>query len=84
MRGSRMFCQRESNSDVFCCCFLLHGGREDPKTTKKRAIIGPPAKHHLNGVSLAGRLWPNIECPLGSFMIFHGIQTSIDNKPIAL
>ena len=22
------------------------------------AIIGPPAKRHLNGVSLAGRLWP--------------------------
>ena len=22
------------------------------------AIIGSPAKHHLNGVSLAGRRWP--------------------------
>ena len=27
----------------------------------KRAIIGPPGKRHLNGVSLAGRWWPNIE-----------------------
>ena len=23
-----------------------------------RTLIGPPAKSHLNGVSLAGRLWP--------------------------
>ena len=29
----------------------------------KWAIIGPPAKRHLNGVSLAGRWWwPTIEC----------------------
>ena len=34
-----------------------------------RVIIGPPAKHHLNGVSLACRWWPNIECWLGSFVI---------------
>ena len=34
MRGSRKFCQRESNSDVFfvcffvfcCCCFFFWGG----------------------------------------------------------
>ena len=28
--------------------------------------MGPPAKRHLNGVSLAYRFWPNIECWLGS------------------
>ena len=34
----------------------------------------------LNGVSLAGRRWPNIECWLGSFVIFQGIRTSITKK----
>ena len=42
---------------------------------------GPPAKRHLNGVSLAGQLWPNIECWFGSFVIFQGILTSIVKKP---
>ena len=50
----------------------------------KRAIIGPPAKRHLNGVSLACRWWPNIECWLGSFKIFQGIRTSIARNPIFL
>ena len=45
----------------------------------KRAIIGPPAP--FNGVSLAGRLWFNIEGWLGSFLIFQGIRTSIAKKP---
>ena len=35
----------------------------------KQAIIGPPAKRHLNGFSLACRWWTNIECWLGSFVI---------------
>ena len=35
--------------------------REDPNTT-------PPAKRHLNGVSLAYRGWPYIECWLRSFV----------------
>ena len=34
----------------------------------KWAIIGAPAKRHLNGVSLAGRCWPNIECLFGTFV----------------
>ena len=45
------------------------------------AIIGPPAKRHLNGVFLACRWWPNNECWLGSFAIFQGIQTCIAIKP---
>ena len=36
------------------------------------AIIGPPAKRHLNGVSLAGRWWPNTECWLVSFVVLRG------------
>ena len=47
----------------------------------KRTFIDPPAKRHLNYVSLADRWWPNIECCLGSSVIFHGIQTSIDKEP---
>ena len=35
----------------------------------------------LNGFSLAGHRWPNIECWLGSLVIFQGIQTSIARKP---
>ena len=37
-----------------------------------RAIIGPPAKSHLNGVSTACPWWSNIECWRGSFVIFRG------------
>ena len=37
----------------------------------------PPAKGHLNGVSLAGRWWPTVEHWLGSFVIFQRIWTSI-------
>ena len=58
---------------------LMRGGGS--KYHFKRAIIGPPAKRHLNGVSLACRCWPNIECWLGSFVIFQGIRTSIAKKP---
>ena len=47
----------------------------------KRVIIGPPAIRHLNGVSLACRWWSKIECWLGSFVIFQGIETIIAKKP---
>ena len=55
--------------------FFLVGS---PNTAKK-AIIGPSAKRHLNGVSLVGDDGPNVECWLGSFVIFQGIRTSIAN-----
>ena len=45
--------------------FLVDDGRGS-KHHYMRAIIGPPAKHHLNGISLVYRWWPNIECWLGS------------------
>ena len=47
----------------------------------KRAPIGPSTKRHLNGVSLACQWFHNIECWLGSFVIFQGIRTSIGKKP---
>ena len=42
----------------------------------KRATIGPPAKRHLNGASLAVRWWPDI----GSFVLFQRFQTSIPEE----
>ena len=35
--------------------FLGDGGKEDPNTTTRRAIIGPPAKRHLNDVYFCWR-----------------------------
>ena len=45
------------------------------------ATIGPPAKRHFNGFSLAGRCWPNIKCWLGNFVIFQGIRIRIAKIP---
>ena len=59
--------------------FQLLRGRVS-KYQYKRAIIGLQAKRHLNGVSLACRLWPSFECCLSSFVIFQGIRTSIAKK----
>ena len=39
----------------FCFVFLVDEFREDPKYHYKRANISPPAKRHLNGVSLVCR-----------------------------
>ena len=73
MRGSRKFFQRGSNFFI-----LVNGWIEIPL---KSAIHGPPAKRHLNGVSLTCLWWPNTECWLGSFVIFQVIRTSIAKKP---
>ena len=40
--------------------------------------------HHLNCVSLVGRLWPNIECWLRNFVIFSRAWPVFLRKPIAL
>ena len=74
MRGSRKFCQRVSNFDNIFFCF-------DSEYHYRRAIIGPPAKRHLNGISLAFRCWPNNESWLGSFVFFSGDRTNIAKKP---
>ena len=65
------------------CLFLFlfsWWGQRGSKYHYKRPTIGPPAKHHLNSVSLAGRWWPNIECRHGSFVVVQGIWTSIAKK----
>ena len=51
---------------------------EDPNPNKSGPIS---AYQPVNGVSLAGRRWPNIECWLGSFVIFQRIWIRIVKKP---
>ena len=80
MRGSRKFCHRGPNLITFMYYFSWWGDRGS-KYRYKWTIIGPPAKRHLNGVSLADRWLPNIKCWLGSFVIIQGIRTSIARKP---
>ena len=77
MRGSRKFCQRGSNSDNVYF-FLMR--EERIKIALKEGHHRPAGERHLNGVSLAGRRWPNIECWLGSFVISQGIWSSIAKK----
>ena len=55
--------------------FFSWWGDRGSKYHYKWAIIGPPAKHHLNGVSMAGRWLPKIECWLCIFVVFQGIRT---------
>ena len=78
--------QRGSNFDnvfyLFFVCFFLVWGEEGFKYHYKRAIKGQPAKRHLNGVSLAGRWWPNIECWLCSFVILRGSGPVLLRNPI--
>ena len=40
---------------IFSYVFLVVELREDLDTTRSGVIIGPPAKRHLNELSLAGR-----------------------------
>ena len=52
-------------------------GDRGSKYRYKWAIISPPVKRHWNGVSLAGRWWPNIECWLCSFVLFQGNKETL-------
>ena len=58
------------------------GGEGGSKCPYKQAIIGPPARRILNGVLLADRWWPNIECWLGSFGIFIGSGPILLENPV--
>ena len=76
MRGFSKFCQRGPTLWFF---FLLMMGEwiQIPLWAGHHQS----ASGHLNGVSLAGRWWPNIERWLGSFVIFQGYLTSIAKIP---
>ena len=57
---------------------LMIGGWS--KISLKAGHHRPTSETPLNGVSLACRRWPNIEYWVGSFVIFQGTWTSIDNE----
>ena len=76
MRESRKFCQRSSDSDFFFFFFFFVRG-EKIQIALKVGIIGLPFKGRFAG----GPMMANIECWLGSFVIFQGIRTSIAKKP---
>ena len=79
MRGSRKFFS--DGGPTLTTYFFCWWWERWFKYQYKRAIIGPAAKRHLNGVSLAGHWWPNIESLLGSCVILQGIRTSMAKKP---
>ena len=55
MRGSKKFVRGGPTVHVFIYYFLVDEGEGGSKYHYKRAIIGPPAKRHLNGAALACR-----------------------------
>ena len=66
---------------LFMCFLYSWWGKRWSTYHLKRAIIGPLAKRCLlNGVSLACRWWPPIECWLGSFVIFRGSRPVLLKK----
>ena len=69
MHGSRKPCQRGSIFSPKFDSFL-----SEPSSARQQNSI-------FNEVLLACRWWPNIECWLGSFVVFQGILTSITKKP---
>ena len=81
MRGSRKFCQRGSNSATLTKIFFCIKRGEMIQIQQKAGHHRHASERHFNGVSFVGRWWPNIECWLGSFVIFQGIWTSIARKP---
>ena len=58
-------------SDVYCRV-------SNPASLQFRANIGPPAKRHLNGVSLVDRLKPAILCLLGKLALNTGLMRGLD------
>ena len=81
MRGSRTFRQgvRVGMVQLWQSFFMRGGGI--PNTTKRGPSSAHQRKRHLNGVSLAGRRWSNIECWLVSFVISQGVRTIFPKVP---
>ena len=75
MRGSRKFCKRGSKFDDVFLFFVLVDDWIVIQISL-HCINGPSSTH----LSLAGRRWFNIECWLGSFVIFQGTGNSIAKK----
>ena len=82
LRGSRTFARGGHNMITFFSLFFfffLMRGKVEPNSTIKRQ-----RNAIYIGVSLAGRWWPNIECCLGSFVIFRESATVLIINPIFL
>ena len=79
MREFRKFCQRGSNSDIF----LVDKGRED-KNQLKLGHHRPASETPLNDILLACSWRPNLECWLGSFVIFKEFAPVLLWNPIFL
>ena len=79
MRGSRKFLSE--GVQRWPDFFLVWWGKWS-KYNYEWAINGPPAKRHLNGVSLAGRWRPNIECCIGSLVILRRSGPVLLRNPI--
>ena len=77
------FLQRGPTIFIVFSYFFSWLGERGSKYNYKGAIIGPSAKRHLNGISLAGRWWPNTECWLVSFIAlwFYRVSGPIAKKP---
>ena len=71
MHGSRRFCQRGSNSATLTIILDLESGS---KYHLKRTNVGPPAKRHLNGVSLACILWSTLNAGFIALRIFENFK----------
>ena len=86
MHGSKKFCQRGSNSGVFLfvCCYLIVFSylmrREKIQIPLKAGHHRPASETSLELRVAGGSIIAKIECWLGSFVIFQGIQTSIAKK----
>ena len=77
---SRKLCQRRSNFPTL----RLFEGERGTRYHSKRASIGPPAKRHSNGVSLACQWRLNIKCSRDNFGIFRGSWTVLLRNPMLL
>ena len=75
-----MICEKYQISQ----CLVPREDQESFVRGGRRAFIGPPAKRHLNGVSLACQWGPNIEYWLGSFVIFRRSGPVLLRNPICL
>ena len=71
MRGSRKLCQRGSNSATLTIILDRESGS---KYHLKRTNVGPPAKRHLNGVSLACILWSTLNAGFIALRIFENFK----------
>ena len=74
MLGSTLSVGSQFDNVFFCLQFIRRGERI--QITPKAGNHRPTSETPLNGVSLAGRWWLNIECWPGSFVIFQGFRTS--------